>query len=269
MAELTGKKIEEDAERAVRAEYQSVNSGLSLGGLSVWTLTKRVWSAANEDNILDRAAELAYYFLFALFPGLIFLSAMFGLFASTKTQSSMELMLYMRRVVPPDAFYLVQSAFASTTKATSGKTLTLGALATLSSAAYAMSSAQSIMNVIFRTRETRPFWKSKLVAIVLTFAIFVLVFVSMLLLVLGNDITRIVANYWIFGPTATIIWKIIQICRRYSSCRWYFPLPITGGPTERNIDGDGSALAALSGLPDGWRSRSDSGCTCTFSIHMQ
>ncbi len=233
MAETTGRKIEEDAERAARAEYHSVARGLSLGGLSVWTLTKRVWDAANEDNILDRAAELAYYFLFALFPGLIFLSAMFGLFASTKTQSSMELMLYMRRVVPPDAFYLVQSAFVSTTKATTGKTLTLGALATLWSAAYGMSSAQSIMNVIFRTRETRPFWKSKLVAIILTLIIFVLVFIAMLLLVLGNDITKILMRHWIFGSSAGVIWNIIQICAALFFLSLVFSLTYHWGPDRK------------------------------------
>ena len=230
MAQPTGDKIEQDVERAAHAESEAVQKDLSLGGLSVGTLLKRVWTDSNEDDILDRAAELAYYFLFALFPALIFISAMFGLFASTKTQSTMELMIYMKRLVPPDAFGLVQTAFSSTTKASSGKTLTLGGLATLWSAAYGMSSAQTVLNVIFRTRETRPFWKAKLIAIALTLVIFVLVFVAMMLLILGDDIAKMMARHWMFGPGAAIGWKVIQVCAALFFLSLVFSITYHWGP---------------------------------------
>jgi membrane protein len=43
-----------------------------LGGLSWLHLGKRVWAEINEDDVWGRAAQLAYYFLLALFPLLIF-----------------------------------------------------------------------------------------------------------------------------------------------------------------------------------------------------
>ena len=111
MAEFTKKDIEASAEDALRSEYRTTRAGLSLGGLSLRHLTALVWTSSNDDEIIDRAAELAYYFLFSLFPALIFLSAMFGLFASTKTQSNIELMLYLSKVIPPGAFAIVADAF--------------------------------------------------------------------------------------------------------------------------------------------------------------
>jgi membrane protein len=49
-----------------------------LGGLSWLQLAKRVWAEINADDVWGRAAQLAYYFLLALFPLLIFLTAALG-----------------------------------------------------------------------------------------------------------------------------------------------------------------------------------------------
>ena len=89
---------------------------LSLGGLSLRTLSCQVWSSLNQDQIVDRSAELAYYFLFAMFPGLILLSAMFSLFASTSARANLELMLYLAKVIPPAAFESVETAPAWTSE---------------------------------------------------------------------------------------------------------------------------------------------------------
>ena len=53
----------------------------NLGGLSAGELARRVWTEMGEDEITDRAAALAYYFLFALFPTLLFLTALLGIVA--------------------------------------------------------------------------------------------------------------------------------------------------------------------------------------------
>lgn len=233
VAEPIGDKIEEDVEEAAHAEKESFKRDLSLGGLSVWMLLKRVWTSSNEDDIIDRAAEIAYYFLFALFPALIFISAMFGIFASTKTQSKLELMLYLRRIVPPAAFGLVQSAFTSTTKASGGKTLTLGGVATLWTATYAMSSTQTVMNVIFRVKETRPFWKAKLIAILLTLVIFVLVVLAMLMLILGNDVAKMITARWSIGNGGNILWEIIQAIAALFFLSLVFSLTYHWGPDRK------------------------------------
>src|SRR5438876_9000444 len=50
-----------------------------LGGRSVWHLVQRVYRRVCEGEILDRAAGLSYYFVFALLPTLLFLTALVGL----------------------------------------------------------------------------------------------------------------------------------------------------------------------------------------------
>src|SRR2546425_11799874 len=72
-----------------------------LGGLTVWELSRRVWQEIQEDEILDRAASLSYYFLFALFPTLLFLATLLGLLPGPDLMKT--LMDYVAGVLPGDA----------------------------------------------------------------------------------------------------------------------------------------------------------------------
>lgn len=192
-----------------------------------------MWRSANDDDILDRAAELAYYFLFASFPALIFISAMFGLFASTQTQTNLELMLYLGKIIPPAAFGLVQSTFAATTKATATRTIVFGALTALWAATYGMSSAQTILNVVYRVKESRSYLKAKLIALALTLAIFALVFSAMLLLLLGDYLIKILFNDWLLKTSVGILWKVAQVLAALFFMAMVFSLTYHWGPDRQ------------------------------------
>ena len=69
-----------------------------LGGLAWKDFAQRPWQESQKDEILGRAAQLAYYFLLALFPALLFLTALIGLFPLKETLP--ELMQYLQRVLP-------------------------------------------------------------------------------------------------------------------------------------------------------------------------
>jgi len=84
----------------------SVSNPWNLGGLTLTELGRRLWDESQKDELLGRAAQLSYYALLALFPALIFLTALMGLFS---VQSFMpELMNYLRNVLPADALSMVQ-----------------------------------------------------------------------------------------------------------------------------------------------------------------
>lgn len=233
MAFPIGRKIEHTVGRSARFEYRSVRAGLSLGGLSWRQLAQNVWESANEDAIIDRAAELAYYFLFALFPALIFLSAMFGLFASTKTQSNVELMLYLSRVIPPSAFTMVETTFAATTKGVATGNIVFGAVAALWAATYGMSSAQSVLNTVYRVKERRPYWKAKLIAGAMTLAIFVLVFSAMLLLIVGDYLAGLLANHWLLSRPAAVTWTTVQVVAMLFFMSLVFSITYHWGPDRK------------------------------------
>jgi membrane protein len=210
--------------------HRRLPSALSLGGLSLGTLTRRVWSSLIQDEIIDRSAELAYYFLFAMFPALILLSGMFSLFASTSARANLELMLYLAKVIPPAAFASVEAAFSQTTHHSNTGHIAFGAITALWAATFGMSSAQTILNAIYRTKETRPYWKAKTIAIISTMAIFVLVCSAMLLLVLGDDLAKIFSNVLMFNPAMMSLWKVVKFVAALFFMLMVFSITYRWGP---------------------------------------
>ncbi len=210
--------------------HRQLPGALSLGGLSVAILSRRVCSSLIQDEIIDRSAELAYCFLFAMFPALILLSAMFSLFASASARANLELMLYLAKVIPPAAFASVETAFSQTTRESTTGHIVFGAIAAMWAATYGMSSAQTILNAIYRTKETRPYWKAKAIAMISTMTIFVLVCSAMLLLVLGDDLAKLFSSEVMFNPALLALWKIVKFLAAMFFMSLVFSITYRWGP---------------------------------------
>ena len=91
--------------RLVADERRPSVSPWRLGGLSAATLARRVYDGLWAHDLFDRAASLSYYFLFALFPALLFLTAILGLVPGPKLMD--HLLDYIARVLPADAASLL------------------------------------------------------------------------------------------------------------------------------------------------------------------
>jgi len=98
----------------------------SLGGLSLRELGARLWNELWQDEVLDRAAALAYYFLFAMFPALLFLATLFGLLPGPQLLD--QLMGYAARVLPPGAATVVQKTLDQIVSGAGKGLLSVGAL---------------------------------------------------------------------------------------------------------------------------------------------
>ena len=68
---------------SILSTEQQIQSIWSLGGLTKRQFATKVWNGINDDNLLGRASELAYNFILAIFPMLLFLLALFGLLGYT------------------------------------------------------------------------------------------------------------------------------------------------------------------------------------------
>jgi membrane protein len=160
--------------------------------------------------VFNRSAELAYYFFFSLFPALIFLSSILGLFAGPGTKLHAMLLQYMGTALPGDAFKMVQQVLDETTKAAGGGKITFGLLVTLWSSSAAMSSVQDTLNAVYDVREERPYWKAKGIAIALTVVCAVLMIAALTVILYGNILADFVGNLVGLSDAATLTWKIVQ-----------------------------------------------------------
>ncbi|HYJ47743.1 MAG TPA: YihY/virulence factor BrkB family protein [Pyrinomonadaceae bacterium] len=181
-----------------------------LGGLSWKDLGKRVWSEANEDDVWGRAAQLSYYFLLALFPLLLVLMAFLGIFADKGTELRQNLVGYLGQVMPASAGELVQKTIEELSSSAGGGKISFGLVATLWAASNGMGAISETLNTAYNVKESRPWWKSRLVAIGLTMALAVLIVTALALLLYGFEIADAVARWAGLSGVFTITWKIVQ-----------------------------------------------------------
>jgi membrane protein len=180
-----------------------------LGGLTPWQLTKRVWREYGEDEIADRAAALSYYFLFSLFPALLFLTALIGMLPIPGLLDS--LMAYVNQALPGDAASVIEKTLKEIMRGSSGSLLSLGVLIALWSGSNGMGSVIVALNVAYDVDDPRPWWRRRLVAIALTVGFSLFILAALLLMVFGPLLGGTVANALGLGAVFTTAWNALHV----------------------------------------------------------
>src|SRR5215831_15171949 len=79
---------------------------LALGGLSVYALAGRVYRGLTAGHVWGYSAQLAYYFLFSLFPFFIFIAALLVYVPIPNLMA--QIMALVRSFVPGEAAEIIQ-----------------------------------------------------------------------------------------------------------------------------------------------------------------
>ena len=166
-------------------------------GVPPWVVLKRTARAFMDDNLVSRAAELGYYFLFALFPTLVFGSSILGLLAQKTSKVYIALLNYLAIVIPHSAFQMVLDTFNQTTQSASEGKIIFGLVAALWSASVGFAAIQDTANIVYKVKETRPYWKAKLQAIGVTILLsFVILSTLGVLLMADYGVKRVRLQSW-------------------------------------------------------------------------
>src|SRR5262249_8363410 len=173
-------------------------------------LSKCVWTEVNQDDIFGDAAKLAYYFLLALFPLLIFLTSVIGFVVGSGTGIRHALFRYLARVMPSSAFQLIDTTMYEVTNASGAGKLSFGLLAALWAASNGMGAITQALNTAYGVKETRPWWKQRVVAVGLTITLSVLIVGALMIVIGGGKLLDHLAATYGFGSLITLLWKIAQ-----------------------------------------------------------
>ncbi len=169
-------------------------------GASATLVWKRTFQAMISDNLLSRAAEMGYYFLFALFPTLVCASSILGLAARQASHIYDNLLHYLALVVPASAYQMVIETFNQTAAAATTGKVTLGLVAALWSASVGFAAIQDGMNTVYKVKESRPYWKARGSAILVTVLLSVMVSVNLAVLLGGDLLARLLyVEIWHHG----------------------------------------------------------------------
>lgn len=131
-------------------------------------LIVRVWRSLVADRVFGHAAELGFYFLFALFPTLFCAGSILGLAARSAHQISDRLLECLALVIPTSALGTVLATFNETAAAASSGKLTFGTVAAVWSASVGISAIQDTLNVVFKLEDRRSYVAARIGAILLT-----------------------------------------------------------------------------------------------------
>ena len=133
-----------------------------------------LYSKMIDNDIFSHAAQVAFYFSFALFPLLYFLVSLFGLVLDSSQGLRDELFANLRQVMPLSVFDLVRKTVDEIVVNSSSGKATLGLAVTLWSASAGVDAIRNSLNSIYELKETRPFWRTKLESLAITFVVTIL-----------------------------------------------------------------------------------------------
>ena len=216
---------------------------------NITSFAKRVYNDAMEEEILSRAAEVAFYFIFALFPFLLFVTSLFGLVLKSGNDLQEKLFSYLRQVMPSSAFNVVADTLNEVVNNSSGGTLTLGFIIALWSAAAGMDSIISALNDVYDFVETRPWWKRKLTSILLVLSVSLLIFFVLAVVVYGSGLISIILSSIGLPILPNLVLGLISLILVLASLLLILTLIYTFGPdhpeTEWHWFNAGSVAALI------------------------
>jgi membrane protein len=177
----------------------------------LWPTLKRTAQEFQEDNLTDWAATLTYYGLLSLFPALIALVSIVGLVGDPESTTN-TLTDIVTKVGPDSAASTFEGPIKQVTesRATAGFALVASTLVALWSASGYLGAFIRASNVIYETREGRPFWKLRPLQLLMTLVIVVLLALMAVGVVLTGPIVSDVAEPIGVSSTAVSVWNIAK-----------------------------------------------------------
>ena len=177
----------------------------------LWPVLKRTITEFRDDGMTDWAAALTYYGLLALFPALIALVSLLGLFGDPQRTTS-SVTEIVTAIGPESAAETFQGPIESITsnRGAAGVLFFVGLGLSLYSASSCISAFTRAHNVIYETPEGRPFWKLRPLQVLVTLGVVVLLALVALGLVLTGPIVDAVAGPVGVGDTAVQIWNVAK-----------------------------------------------------------
>jgi membrane protein len=190
-----------------RRETGTVPSGPHRLSLREWVdALTRAFKEFLADDAMGLSQQIAYSSLLAFFPAVIFLVGLLGLVGAYD-----QLEEFLQPVAPQAVLDTVQTIQESSrSNATSLTAFLLGAAGAVWAASGAMGSIIKAVNRAYERVETRPFWKTRLVAIFLVLMTGLVMAAVFLLIVFGGPLGEAIAERAHLGGAFDLLWGILR-----------------------------------------------------------
>jgi membrane protein len=211
--------LRRDTARGLAAEKQEAvapddarkpDSPTDLSARSWSYAFKQAWAEFRRDECTDLAAGLTYYAVLSLFPALLAVVSLLGVFGqgASTTETVLEL---IGRIGQQGAVEQLRQPITQLTETkAAGFALVFGLLGALWSASGYVGAFGRAMNKVYEVDEGRPFWKLRPLNLAVTVVAVVLAGLVLLGLVVTGPFAEELGETIGLGSTAITVWDIVK-----------------------------------------------------------
>jgi len=157
---------------------------------------KNIADSVNKDDCSGMAAEMAFNFILSMFPFLIFVASIFGLFGS---QDIIDRILhFLKNIAPSGVLILIEQTLKEISRPTSGGLLTGSFMTGLLFGSNAIRTVMKVLNKAYGVPETRSFIKTRIISILVIFIFLLVMIFATNFVVMGNIILNFLSRYFEF-----------------------------------------------------------------------
>lgn len=202
--------------------FEKLMSFKALSGARIWlrdhnalsskrdwyTFLKKITDVITDNDLSERAASVAYNLILAIFPTIIFLFTLIPYIPGVNENAIMD---FFARVLPGGSFETVGPTLKDIISQPRGGVLSVGFILALYSATSGMGALMNAFNSSDEIAEQRTFLFKKGVAVGLTVALALSLFLAITLLVVGGVVIEYLARFGVFNNA--IIYFALKVAR--------------------------------------------------------
>ncbi|PPB49339.1 ribonuclease BN [Arthrobacter pityocampae] len=171
---------------------------------------KRSVNEFGKDQCTDLAAALTYYAVLAIFPGILALMSLLGLFGQAQATTD-QVMGIIGQFAPKEAVDTIKPTIENlASNQAAGLTFVIGLLGAIWSASGYVNAFSRAMNRVYEVEEGRGFIKLRPQMLLITIIVLLLIVAMGLMLVLSGPVAEAVGNAIGLGSTAVLVWNIAK-----------------------------------------------------------
>ncbi len=234
--------------RAERASVGTIPSGPHrLSGREWVAVFKRSFASFLRDDCMGLAQQIAFSSLLAFFPAVVFLVGLLDLIDAYD-----GLRDFLAPIAPGAVLETVDTLQSDTSTSTSVVAFLVGAAGATWVASGAMGAVLKAVNRAYDRVETRPFWKTRAIAILLVVLTGLTTAGVLLLIVFGGPLGQAIAAQAGLGGAFDVVWAVLRWPIAFVAILLFFAIVYYLAP---NVDvrnwkwiSPGSIVGALSWL---------------------
>jgi membrane protein len=177
---------------------------------STFYVVRKTAREFQHDQCTDLAAALTYYAVLSLFPAVLVVVSLLGVFGQGRRTTDAVLDI-VSDLAPPSAVDTLRPTIQQLVDSPSaGFTLVLGILTALWSASGYVGAFGRAMNRIYEVGEGRPVWKLRPLQLVLTLAGLIMVAAVGFMLAVSGPVAEAIGNAIGVGEVALTLWNVFR-----------------------------------------------------------